>query len=922
MRKNLRKGFLFVLLGLISTAPMKSQIKIEAESFIDSESKSSDIVIENDVSVGYFDEEGEKLIYEVNIPSEGMYQFSFKYVARRDGYIRIQSDDDSYYIYKADGNYEMGDNWWSLSIGNWFEYPFEKGPAFHFTEGTHVITVVNEAASINIDYFTMQKTDITDKEVVKIKTSPSKIEMMPNEILSVNPVGYNEAGQMITAPIKYSSNVTDGKYKAGDYGTDEISITMGGYTKNVPVNITKPTKKRDFVVSKYGFLNTSKGYVGDASGNKVSLMGISYFWSDAAPIGLWWCGETVRALVDQYNVQVLRLAVTISPCGANGQAHCSSDDRIWGGDGAIDNYRKSPEATRKMVDEVVKACIENDIYVIIDFHEHQAQDWVDLSKDFFGYFSSKWGSFPNVMYEIFNEPMEGNDPVVAYAKQIIPVIRANDPKNIIIVGSTQWSREPDGVTAAGDGQTNIAYTWHGYKEYDHQKDWDGKSHWNNGLPIVVTEWGVDGGGNDGGMRSIFKEHGVINCFWSISNKESDSQWSIFKGSCFKKSGWTDNDLNTNGRAQLNACKSWVNFTATEFAEEEAELTMSICSSQKLYLPNESETKVSGSAKGGSGKYTYTWKQTKGESATISSANSAETKISDLKAGVNVFSLTVSDGENQEVMSVTITVYPEGYVDPGLIDDIADNDITTRIGGYWDTFDDSEQKASNPYSSITSPEQLPSNGCIKAEAKMGSLWGGTNSAYCGVDLVLNADKSGMDLSNCNKITYKYKGNSHIFRVEMSEVEDDDYHSVDVPGSDDWTEASINFGSLKQASDWGIDMPFSKTSITKLSWMFRGNENTTRKLEIDDVTCVGMEFPCNTSNVTDAISSKLYLYPNPSENGECTLIVMERCNVTIYDIAGVIVKEFVAIPNFNNNFVMNQKGIYFVKVGDETIKLVVK
>lgn len=170
---------------------------------------------------------------------------------------------------------------------------------------------------------------------------------------------------------------------------------------------------------------------------------------------------------------------------------------------------------------MVKAAIENDIYVIIDFHEHHAEHWVDLSKDFFTYFATKWGNYPNVMYEIYNEPMTDNYIVVNYAKEIIPVIRAIDDDNVIIVGSTQYSREPDNVTAAGDGQSNIAYTWHGYVEWGHQSDWNGKSSWNNGVPIVVTEWGLNWSKNDGGLLQIYKEKSLINAFWSMSNKGDD-----------------------------------------------------------------------------------------------------------------------------------------------------------------------------------------------------------------------------------------------------------------------------------------------------------------------------------------------------------------------------------------------------------------
>ncbi len=339
-------------------------------------------------------------------------------------------------------------------------------------------------------------------------------------------------------------------------------------------------KKKEFVVSRYGALNTSKGYIADASGDKVSLMGPSLHWSYAAPT--WWSRKTVNYLVDQYHIQIIRLPVTIAPGSNGGQNRVEKPSDII----TEDCYYWHPEETKQMVDEVVKAAIENDIYVIIDFHEHYAQDWTDLAKEFFTYFSTKWGNYPNVMYEIYNEPFCDNGTVVNYAKQVIPVIRAIDPDNIIIVGSAQYSREPQNVTGAGKGYTNIAYSWHGYPTWGHQGDWNSSDadSWNTTIPVIVTEWGMGNSGSDGGLLDIYKSRGVINCFWSMSNIGGDEEiWSVLKSDCTKKSEWTTEDMTENGVSMLNQTKGWVNFypvdldiedeeVYTEFVEETGTLT--------------------------------------------------------------------------------------------------------------------------------------------------------------------------------------------------------------------------------------------------------------------------------------------------------------------------------------------------------------
>ncbi|MBR2262244.1 MAG: cellulase family glycosylhydrolase [Paludibacteraceae bacterium] len=464
MKNILRKIFLLTSVGWMCGLPSWSQTtKIEAESFIDSKSGSTDIKIENDRSVGYFDEYGEQLIYEINVETTGMYKMTFKYVSQTDGKIRISMDDGSYFVYNLTAYRLLGDNWWQLPFSDWYEFPIDNGPSFYLTQGKHIMTVTNEEAVFNLDCFMMQKSSVTDNEVAQVKTTPSKVVLMQGEYGDVYPRAYNKSGEMIAAPVTWSSNVKNGRYTAGSYGTDEIVLTMGSISKTIKVDIAKPTKKKEFVVSKYGSLRTDKGYVADASGNKVCLMGPSLFWSCSAP--LWWNKETVNFLVEKYNIQVIRLPVAIAPCGSSGQTSCGNPPDTWN----KDCYYYRPDYTKKLVDEVVKAAIENDIYVVIDFHEHKAEDWTNLAKEFFTYFATKWGEFPNVMYEIYNEPLYevDNSIVISYAKQVIPVIRAIDKDNIIIVGSKRFSREPDQVTSAGDGYSNIAYTWHGYVKYDH-----------------------------------------------------------------------------------------------------------------------------------------------------------------------------------------------------------------------------------------------------------------------------------------------------------------------------------------------------------------------------------------------------------------------------------------------------------------------
>uniref|UniRef100_A0A915DNW5 Glycoside hydrolase family 5 domain-containing protein n=1 Tax=Ditylenchus dipsaci TaxID=166011 RepID=A0A915DNW5_9BILA len=82
------------------------------------------------------------------------------------------------------------------------------------------------------------------------------------------------------------------------------------------------------------------------------------------------------------------------------------------------------------------------MYVIIDWHTdvtYQAQ-----AVAFFGKMAQNYAGVPNVLYEIYNEPL--NIPwtnLVAYHTDVIKAIRKFDTKNIIIVGTPNWSQDVD-----------------------------------------------------------------------------------------------------------------------------------------------------------------------------------------------------------------------------------------------------------------------------------------------------------------------------------------------------------------------------------------------------------------------------------------------------------------------------------------------
>jgi endoglucanase len=160
-----------------------------------------------------------------------------------------------------------------------------------------------------------------------------------------------------------------------------------------------------------------------------------------------------------------------------------------------------------------------------------------------------------VIYEIFNEPERQSwADVKAYSEEVIRVIRAIDPDNIILVGSPHWDQD---VHLAADsplqGFNNIMYTLHFYAA-THKQDLRDRGTYalQKGLPIFISEsagMGATGNGplnGDEWMKWIdWAEQNKISWItWSVSDK--DETCSVLKKSAASEGGWKEEDLKESG----------------------------------------------------------------------------------------------------------------------------------------------------------------------------------------------------------------------------------------------------------------------------------------------------------------------------------------------------------------------------------------
>nr|ART34946.1 beta-1,4-endoglucanase-2 precursor [Heterodera koreana] len=263
----------------------------------------------------------------------------------------------------------------------------------------------------------------------------------------------------------------------------------------------------------YGQLSVSGTKLVGANGQPVQLIGNSLFSYQHEGYGeRYWNAETVRAIKCKFNANVVRAAVGTETEG--GQAAYLSD----------------PAKGWKMVTAVIEGAIAEGIYVIVDWHAHELHP--NEASDFFKKIAQAYGSFPHILYETFNEPLDVSwtGVLVPYHKQVIGAIRAIDQKNVIILGTPTWSQKVDDASQNPIKDfKNLMYTFHFYAS-SHFVDGDmgNKLHTavQNGLPVFVTEYGTcDASGNgaidSGSMTKWWNELDKLQISyvnWDISDK--------------------------------------------------------------------------------------------------------------------------------------------------------------------------------------------------------------------------------------------------------------------------------------------------------------------------------------------------------------------------------------------------------------------
>ncbi len=288
-------------------------------------------------------------------------------------------------------------------------------------------------------------------------------------------------------------------------------------------------------VQNYGALGTSSGKViSQKTQKEVMLRGVSLFWSDAFGVQ-YYNGEVVAWAAENLGVDVIRFAMGITSYKESTGSGDLIDERY--------SYKGSPDSYLATIDMMVEAAIKNDIYLIIDWHSHRAHqsDEKKLAIDFFTKIAKKYKDVPNVIFEIYNEPVTNDwSTIKSYANSVVPGIRESS-KNLILVGTPFYSQLGSHGGVSGD---NIAYVFHFYAATHSKGSFGSKITGSKGSgdAVFISEWGTtdasgDGTPNESATKEWFdfmETNRISNCNWSFRNFTSpidnkSEQSAMFEG---------------------------------------------------------------------------------------------------------------------------------------------------------------------------------------------------------------------------------------------------------------------------------------------------------------------------------------------------------------------------------------------------------
>ncbi|MFF3866179.1 cellulase family glycosylhydrolase [Micromonospora sp. NPDC001898] len=242
-----------------------------------------------------------------------------------------------------------------------------------------------------------------------------------------------------------------------------------------------------------------------------------------------------------------------------------------------DGYETDPAGFTNRVNTLVDEATERGMYALIDFHTLTPGDPMfnlARAKTFFAAVSARHANKNNVIYEITNEPNGVSwSTIKNYAEQVIPVIRANDPDAVVVVGTRGWSSL--GVSEGGNSTEvvnnpvnagNIMYAFHFYAASHKDSYRSELERAAARLPMFVTEFGTvtyTGGGTVDAASStawldLLDRLKISYANWTFSDADEGSA-AFRPGTCYGGTYTGPSVLTESGTFMRNRIRTPDNF---------------------------------------------------------------------------------------------------------------------------------------------------------------------------------------------------------------------------------------------------------------------------------------------------------------------------------------------------------------------------
>ncbi|MGA6167692.1 glycoside hydrolase family 5 protein [Amycolatopsis magusensis] len=220
-------------------------------------------------------------------------------------------------------------------------------------------------------------------------------------------------------------------------------------------------------------------------GKPIQLRGMSTH-------GIQWYAQCVKAasldaLAGDWKADVLRISMYVQEGG----------------------YETDPAKFTALVNGYIEEATKRGMYALVDWHQLSPGDPnhnLGRAKTFFTEIAKRHKDKTNIIYDIANEPNEVSwAGIKSYAEQMIPVIRAQDPDGVVLVGTHGWASlgVSDGRTEADIVNnpikaSNFMYTFHFYAASHQDEYFSALTRAASKLPLFVTEFGTQTYTGDGG----------------------------------------------------------------------------------------------------------------------------------------------------------------------------------------------------------------------------------------------------------------------------------------------------------------------------------------------------------------------------------------------------------------------------------------